>query len=135
MPTTESISVAVVEPDLHAHARGLVVDPEQVVGDREALRLRVGRASPALRAGGEDVAPVGCADVPGHAGLAPTEVIGRGEVDELVEAELVAQVDACLGEPGRVDDERRLPVRLALLDETGNGVVRRHAYSATPRIR
>ncbi len=32
--------LAVVEPDLHAEPLGLVVDAEQVVRDREALRLR-----------------------------------------------------------------------------------------------
>ena len=130
--TTLSISSAVVEPGLHAHAARVAADPEQVVGDREALRLRVRPPRVALRPGCVQVAPAARADVAGDARLAPAEVVGGREVGEHVEARLVAQVRARLHDPRRVDDERRLAERLAGRDEPGNGLV--HAYSATPRI-
>ena len=70
-------------------------------------------------------------DVPCDALLAPAEVVRRREVAQHVEACLVAEVQARLGDAGRVDDERRLPERLACLDESGDSLV---AHSATPRI-
>ena len=42
--------LAVVEPRLHAYPDGVGAEPEQVVVDREPLRLRVGHAREALRA-------------------------------------------------------------------------------------
>jgi hypothetical protein len=57
-------------------------------------------------------------------------IVGRGDVREEVEAELVTQMACCLGQAWRVDDERPLAVRLANLDESGNAVV---VQLATPR--
>ena len=124
--------LAVVEPHLDAHARRLVVHAEEVVRDREPLRLGIRDAREPLRAGRVQVAPGGGADVPGDALLAPAEVVGRGDVAQDVEAVLVAQAGARLDQPRRVDDERRLAERLPRLDEAGNARVRGH--SATPRI-
>ena len=70
------------------------------------------------------------ADVPGDTGRAPAEVVDARDVDERVVALDVTQVDARLDDPGRVDDERRLAVRLDGLDDAGDG----GAHSATPRI-
>ena len=84
--------LAVVEPHLDAHAaRGLALDErEQVVADREALRLALRQGLEPMRRGCVQVATPGGADVPGDAGAAPAEVVGRGDVREKVEALLVA---------------------------------------------
>jgi hypothetical protein len=50
-------------------------------------------------------------------------IVGRGDVREEVEAELVTQVARRFRQARRVDDERRLAVGLANLDEPGNAVV------------
>ena len=63
--------------------------------------------------------------------LAPAEVIDRGDVGEEVEAFLVAEVGAGLDDPRRVDDERRLAVLVAALDEARNAL---EGQLATPRI-
>ena len=57
-------------------------------------------------------------------------MVGRGDVREEVEAELVTQVARRFRQARRVDDERRLAVGLANLDEAGNAVV---VQLATPR--
>ena len=84
---------------------------EQVVVDREALRLGLGQRLEALRHRPVEVAAAGGADVAGDALVAPVEVVGRRRCREEVEAVLVAQVLARLEEPRRLDDERRLAVR------------------------
>ena len=88
------------------------------------------RARP-CRAGRVQVAAPGGADVAGDRPLVPAEVVGRSDVGEEAEAVLVAQVAARLDEPRRVDDERRLAVRLLRLDEARDPLV---AQLATPRI-
>ena len=105
---------------------------EQVVRDREALRLRVGDAREPAEPGLVQVAARGGPDVARHLLLAPAEVVGGGDVAQEVEAVLVAEHGASLDEPGRVDDERRLAERLPRLDKSGNAGV--GAHSATPRI-
>jgi hypothetical protein len=122
--------LAFVEPHLNPHASG-GRHREQVVIHREALRLRVRQLLQALRARSVQVAPVLRADVAGDAGATPTEVIGRRDVGEEVEPLLVAQVRAGLDQPGGIDHERRLAVRLARLDEPRDGL---EAQLATPRI-
>jgi hypothetical protein len=102
-----------------------------VVVHREALRLRLRGLGEALRAGQVEVAAAGRADVAGDAVAAPAEVIGRSDVREEVEAFAVAQVLARLDQPGRIDNQGRLAVRLAGLDEAGDAFV---GQLATPRI-
>ena len=70
-------------------------------------------------------------DVARDAEAAPAEVVDGADVGEEVEALDVAQVQARLGQPRRVDDERQLPVRLDSLDETRNAL---EGQLATPRI-
>ena len=72
-----------------------------------------------------------CPDVARHAGLAPAQVVGRGEVGEKVEAKLVTQMQRGINDARRVDDERRLAVLLARLDQSGDAV---EVQDATPRI-
>jgi hypothetical protein len=84
-----------------------------------------------LRAGQVEVTAAGRADVAGDAEPAPAEVIRRRDVGQEVEALDVAQVRARLDQPRRIDDEGRLIVRLAGLNETGNALV---GQDATPRI-
>ena len=103
---------------------------EQVVVHRKALRLRGGLPVVSLRSGRVQVAPRGRSDVAGDPARAPAQVVGRRDVGEHVEA-LLAQVDAGLLEPGRVDDERRLAERLPRLDEAGDAL---EGQDATPRI-
>ena len=55
----------------------------------------------------------------------------RGEVGEKVEAELVTQMQRGIHHAWRVDDERRLAVPLARLDQSGDAV---EVQDATPRI-
>src|SRR6185312_10297324 len=79
------------------------------------------------------LAPVATArrpDVPGDGALAPAEAVGSCDVGEEVEAELVAQVARGLGQARGVDDERRLALRLADLDQPRHAVV---VQDATPR--
>jgi hypothetical protein len=102
-----------------------------VVVHREALRLRIGRLREALRAGQVEVATAGRADVAGDAVPAPAEVVRRRDVGEEVEPLDVPEVRAGFDQAGRIDDERRLVVRLAGLDEAGNALV---SQDATPRI-
>src|SRR5437867_12944519 len=63
--------------------------------------------------------------------LAPAEVVDGRDVGEEVEALLVPEVRAGLDDARRVDDERRLAVRLLALDEPGDSLV---SQLATPRI-
>jgi hypothetical protein len=102
-----------------------------VVVHGEALRLRLGQLRQALRTGRIEVTPRLVADVAGDARLAPSEVVGRGDVGKEVEALGVAEVQAGLDEARRIDDERRLAVRLSGLDEAGDSLV---GQEATPRI-
>jgi hypothetical protein len=57
-------------------------------------------------------------------------IVGRRDVRKEVEAELVTQMARRFGQARRVDDEGRLAVGLANLDEPGDAVV---AQLATPR--
>ena len=68
--------------------------------------------------------------VAGDAALAPAEVVDRRDVGEEVEALLVTEVEARLEEPRRIDDERRLVVRVLALDQPGDALERQ---LATPR--
>src|SRR5581483_7223106 len=99
---------------------------------REPLRLRLRQAGVALRAGRVQVPARGGAEVAGDAVLAPAEVVGGGDVGEEAEVELFAEVETGLAQPSRVDDERRLPVRLLRLDEARDALV--GIQLATPRI-
>jgi hypothetical protein len=63
--------------------------------------------------------------------LAPAEVVDRRDVGEEVEALLVAEVEARLDDPGGIDDERRLAVRILALDQAGYAL---EGQEATPRI-
>ena len=79
--------------------------------------------------------PAGGADVAGDPLGAPAEVVDAAEVGEHVEPLLVAQVRARLDDPRRVDDERRLAVRLERLDDPGyarRGVIPRPRGSRRP---
>jgi hypothetical protein len=73
------------------------------------------------------VAAVDGADVARDAVLAPAEVVGRRDVREEAKVPLVAQVEACLDQACRLDDERRLAVRLDRLYEPWDGLVRQDA--------
>src|SRR5207237_2774736 len=85
----------------------------------------------ALRARQVEVAAASVADVAGEAGPAAAEVVRRRDVGEEVGPLDVPEVCAGVGQAGRIDDERRLVVRLAGLDEAGNALV---GQDATPRI-
>ena len=122
--------LAVVEPHLDTQRAPVRRHAQQVVRDREALRLRQRDPREPLRAGHVNVAPRRRADVAGDLLLAPAEVVGRGDVGEEVEAVLVAQRRAGLDETCGIDDERRLAERLARLDDAGHD-----AYALTPRLR
>jgi hypothetical protein len=102
-----------------------------VIVHREALRLRLGRLRKPLRAGQVEVAAPGRADVARDSVAAPVEVVRGRDVGEEVEALGVSQVLARFDEPYRVDDESRLTVRVAGLDEAGDALV---DQDATPRI-
>src|SRR5215203_1812538 len=115
---------AVVEPHLDTDAWRTLAQREQVVVDREPLRLRrrdarvaLGSGRPAEAAGEVEVAPEPRAVVPGHAARTPAEVVGRGEVGEEAEALDVTEVETRLHQTRRVDDERRLAVLLLGLDK------------------
>src|SRR5215211_4184573 len=120
-----------VEPDLHAHARRALAHREQVVVDREALRLRRGQPLVTLRHRRVQVAPGRRPDVAGDAVAAPAQVIGRGDVREHVEAGLVPEVRARVDQRLRSDDERGLAVRLGALEEPRHVA---EVQDATPRI-
>jgi hypothetical protein len=102
-----------------------------VIVDGESGRLRLGGASKSLRAESVELAtrlgPVIARDL----ALAPAEVIDWSDVREEVESFLVAQIRAGLDEPGRIDDERRLAVRVLALDQARNSF---EGQLATPRI-
>src|SRR5581483_9959620 len=118
-----------VDPDLHAHAWRALAQGEQVVADREPLRLRRRQPLEALRRGHVQIAAPGGADVAGDGALAPAEVVGRRDVGQEAEALLVAEVPGRFDEPARLDDERRLAVRLAGLDQPGDFLVAQLATS------
>ena len=102
-----------------------------MVVDGEARGLGLRRARQPLRAQSVEIAARARPVVAGDSPLAPAEVVGRGDVGEEVEALLVAQVRAGLEEPRCVDDEGRLAVGVAALDEARNPLERQ---LATPRI-
>jgi hypothetical protein len=66
-------------------------------------------------------------DVRGDPSRGPTEVIRRSDVREEREALLVPQVLAGLAQALRLDDERRLAVRLPRLEQA------RNVQDSTPR--
>jgi len=102
-----------------------------VVVDGEARGLGLRRARQSLRAQSVEIAARARPVVAGDSPLAPAEVVGRRDVGEEVEALLVTQVRAGLEEPRRIDDERRLAVGVAALDQTWDPLERQ---LATPRI-
>jgi hypothetical protein len=104
---------------------------EQVVVDREASGLRLGRAREALGALGAEVASRLGSVVAGDLALPPAEVVDRRDVGQEVEALLVPEMRARLDEPSGIDDERRLAVRLLALDEPRDSF---ESQLATPRI-
>ena len=124
-------ALAVLEPNLNPDDRRARPEREQVVVDGEPRRLRLGGASEALRAQRIDVAPRRGAVVAGDLALAPAEVVDGRDVGQEVEALLVAQVRTRLDDPGRIDDQRGLAVRVLALDEPGYTFERQEA---TPRI-
>ncbi len=124
-------ALAVFEPDLDPDDRRAGADRHQVVVDREARRLRLGSPRVALRAERVDVAAGGGPVVARDLVLAPAQVVDGRDVGEEVEPFLVTEVGACFDEPGRVDDERRLSVRVLALDEPGDSL---EGQLATPRI-
>ena len=124
-------ALVVPEPDLNPDDRRARPDREQVVVDGEPRRLRLGRSCVPLSAQRVDVAAGRRAVVAGDLAFAPAEVVDGCDVGQEVEALLVAQVRARLDDPGRVDDERRLAVRVLALYQA------RYAFEgqeATPRI-
>jgi hypothetical protein len=124
-------ALAVLEPHLDADGGRSPADCQQVVVDGEPGRLRIRRSRVALRAQRVDVAAGRGAVVAGDLARAPAEVVDGRDVGEEVEALLVAEVRAGLDDPGRIDDERRLAVRVLALDEPGNPF---EGQLATPRI-
>jgi hypothetical protein len=102
-----------------------------VVVDGEAGRLGLGRPGEPLRGGLVQVAAGVRAEVAGDPAVAPAEVIDRRDVGEEVEALLIAEVQAGLDEARRIDDERRLAVRVLALDQPGYPF---EGQLATPRI-
>jgi hypothetical protein len=109
-----------------------------VVVDGEALRLRPRQAREALRAGRAarpareiEVAPGQGPVVARDAAVPPAEIVDGGDVGEEAEALDVAEVEAGLRQPRRVDDQGRLAVLVAALDEAGDAF---KGQEATPRI-
>jgi hypothetical protein len=123
-------ALAVVEPHLDPDNRRTRADRKQVVVDGEPGRLRLGRARVTLGAGCIQVSAGLRSVVARDLALAPAEVVDRRDVREEVEALLVAQVEAGLEDPGRIDDESRLAVGVLALDEAGYSFV---GQLATPR--
>jgi hypothetical protein len=102
-----------------------------VVGDGEALRLRRRQALEALRAGAVDVPSGRRADVAGDALRPPAEIVGGCDVREEVEPLLVPQVEGGVDEPGGLDDDGGLAVRLGVRDVAGDAA---EVQLATPLI-
>jgi hypothetical protein len=102
-----------------------------VVVDGEAGRLRFRCAGEPLRRRLVQVAAGARAVVTGDSLFAPPEVVDRGDVREEVEPLSVAQVEARLDDPRRIDDERRLAIGVLALDKPGYAFERQ---LATPRI-
>src|SRR5207247_7599580 len=92
---------------------------------------RLRRAPKTRGAGRVQVAARRVAPVAGDRALVPAQVVDRRHVREEAEVELVAQVEAGLHEPCRIDDERRLPMLFDPLHHTGDRFV---PQLATPRI-
>src|SRR6185312_16590782 len=84
--------LSVADPDLQPYTRRSLAQRKQVVADREPLRLLARQALIALRRRLVQIPPRRWPDVARDAGLAPTQVVRRGEVGEKVEAELVTQM-------------------------------------------
>ena len=124
-------ALPVLEPDLDPDDRRLRADRQQVVVDGEARRLRFRSAGVALCAQRVDVAAGGGPVVAGDLALAPAQVVDGRDVGEEVEAFLVTEVDARLDESRRVDDERRLVVRVLAPDQPRDPF---EGQLATPRI-
>src|SRR4029077_3293392 len=103
---------------------------EQVIADREALRLELGQRLEPLRHGVHEVPPRRGADVAGDTLAAPAEVVGRDEVDADVEAELVARVLARLADSLRLDGHGRHFGTIAVRDVARHAVPVSHV--ATP---
>src|SRR5262249_38909105 len=122
--------LAVVDPDLQSHARCAGLQREQVEADGEPFRLRRRQPLKALRHRPVQVATTGRPDVARDGALTPAEVIRRSDVGEEVGAELVPQMARRFRQARGVDDERRLALRFADLDEPGNAPV---VQEATPR--
>src|SRR5919205_1236685 len=101
---------------LDADARRAFPQREQVVVDGEPLRFRCRQRLMSLSPRPVQIAALRGADVARDAGARPTEVVGRRDVDEHVEA-FGAKMCARLDEASGVDDERCLPERVALRDE------------------
>ena len=112
--------LVLVQPDLQPHARRTFLQREQVVADREALRLQFGQHLQSLRHRQVEVAPGRRADVAGDAFAAPAEVVGRRDVREETEVQLVAQVRGRFDELRRLDDNRHLAVLFLHPDEAGD---------------
>src|SRR6185295_10507200 len=127
-------SVAVLAPDLQPYPRRLGrarLELEQVVGDGEARVLGLGLPGEPPGAGLVDVTTVPASPVAGDGALVPAEVVGRGDVGEKVEPELVAEMESRVDEPFRLDDHRRLAVTLRFGSEPRDRLV---AHEATSRI-
>src|SRR5207248_7886476 len=90
--------LSLVGPALEPGPRRAVPQREEVVADREALRLELGKRLEPLRHRMHEVAAARSAEVAGNALAAPAEVVGRHHVDADVEAELVARVLAGLAD-------------------------------------
>jgi hypothetical protein len=102
-----------------------------VVVDREARGLGLRRAREALRALRVEVAAGRGPVVAGDLAVAPAQVVDGRDVGEEVEAFLVAEMRAGLDQPGGIDDQRCLAVRLLALDEPWDSF---EGQLATPRI-
>src|SRR5690348_14707165 len=113
-------ALALVGPALEARAWRSLAQREEVVADREALRLELGQHLEPLCHRMHEVAAARGADVAGDALAAPAEVVGRDDVDAHVEAELVARVLAGLADPLLLDRHRRHLGPLAVRDVAGN---------------
>jgi hypothetical protein len=124
-------ALAIFEPNLDPDDRRPGTERQQVVVEGEAGRLGLGRASEPLGRGLVQVAAGVRAEVAGDSAVAPAEVVDRRDVRKEVEAFLVAQVQAGLDEARRIDDERRLAVRVLALDQARDSL---ESQPATPRI-
>src|SRR5206468_2017336 len=109
------------EPHLEPYARRRLAHREQVVADREALRLHLGQRLQALGHREVDVAPARRSDVTRDTAAAPAEVVGGDDVAQQVEAELVLREGARVADPLALDRDRRLAEGLLQRDEAGRG--------------